>query len=81
MSEPRIQNLRKARAWVEECGGEIFPTFSSFEWFAREHRRELVQSGQFLPRPGRAGSLVGPDIERVVLDIVLREAQKRTEVA
>ena len=81
MNEPKIQNLRRARAWVEDSGGELFRTFSSWEWFAREHRAELIRSGEFFPRPGRAGSLVGPGIDRVVLEIVLREAQKHAEVA
>lgn len=72
-----VNNLRRARSWVKENGGDLFSTFSSFEWFARQHRGELLKSGQFFPRGGRGGSLVGPEIDRVVIDIIQREAQQQ----
>ncbi|NCC28542.1 MAG: hypothetical protein EOM22_10455 [Gammaproteobacteria bacterium] len=64
------------RQWVAANGGHIFGTFSSFEWFARRHRAELIASGQFIPRPGRGGSLCGPELAAKVLEILRREAQQ-----
>ena len=62
------------RAWVSEHALNIFPSHASFEWFIRRHRDALVASGQYIPRKGRGGAVVGPDIDRVVLDIMRREA-------
>ena len=68
-----LDNFRKASDWVSERGGDVFPTFASFQWFVRKHRLELVRSGQYLPRKGSAGALIGPELERVVLKIMSRE--------
>lgn len=76
----QVQNLRRARNWVEQSGGELFPTFSSFEWFTRTHRAALIRSGQFYPGGGRRGSLVGPEFDQVVLEILRQEAEQQ-EVA
>lgn len=72
-AKPSLTSFRSARIWVEEFGGDIFPTFASLEWFIRKHRKELVRSGQYLPRKGSAGALVGPRIEEVVISIITRE--------
>lgn len=71
----RLADFRTVRDWVEEHGGPIFPTYSSFEWFTRTHRARLVESGQYIVRKGSAGSLVGPDFERVVLEILREESR------
>ena len=77
----QVQNLRRARNWVKESGGELFQTFSSFEWFTRQHRAELIRSGQYFPGGGRRGSLVGPEFDEVVLTILRQEAEQQDEVA
>lgn len=74
----RLADFIPLREWAVQHGGATFPTFptfSSLEWFMRNHRPRLVQSGQLIIRRGSAGSLVGPGFERVVLDI-LREESK-----
>lgn len=68
-----LGDYRKARDWVDEYGGDVFPSFTSFEWFVRKHRQELVGSRQYLPRRGAAGALIGPGFEQVVVDILVRE--------
>ena len=70
---PCITEYSSARSWVDERGGSVFPSIDSFAWFVRKHRDELVQSGQYLPRKGSAGALVGPRIEEVVINILTRE--------
>ncbi len=69
-----LGDYRKARDWIDEHGGDVFPSFTSFEWFVRKHRDELVRSQQYFPRKGSAGGLVGPQIEQVVIDILSRES-------
>jgi hypothetical protein len=64
------------KAWVADKGGAIFKTFSSFEWFLRRHRSELIESGVFIPRPGPGGSLCGPGMAAKVIEILRREAQQ-----
>ena len=69
-----LGDYRKARDWIDEQGGDVFPSYASFEWFVRKHRDELVRSQQYFPRKGAAGALVGPQIEQVVIDILSRES-------
>ena len=71
-SNLKITDFRSARDFAAEEGGALFPTASSWEWFKRKYKRELLRSGQFISRRGRSGDLVGPDIHRVVLEIVRR---------
>ena len=61
MTEP-LSSFRPWREWVADDGGDVFPTLSSFEWFTRQHRARLVESGQLILRPGSAGNLVGPNL-------------------
>lgn len=72
---PCINEYSSARSWVDEHGGSVFPSFESFAWFVRKHREELIQSGQYLPRKGSAGALVGPRIEEIVINILTRESR------
>lgn len=70
---PCITEYSSARSWVDEHGGSVFPSFDSFAWFVRKHRDELIRSGQYLPRKGSAGALVGPRMGEVVINILTRE--------
>lgn len=71
---------RRATRWREESGGDVFPTQSAFEWFYRQHYRELVASGEFMPGIGRRGHLVGPGIDGVIITILRRETTARGDV-
>ena len=72
--EHSIADFRKAREWVSERGGDIFPTLGSLEWFIRTHRHELIRSGQLIVRRGSGGTLIGPEFDRVALQIIQRES-------
>ena len=69
-------DFKRARDWVAEEGGGIFPKFSSFEWFKRQHRDELVASGEIITRRGKGGDLVGPNFGRVAVEILQREQRE-----
>lgn len=73
----RLSDFTPWRHWVADAGGEVFKTHSAFEWFVRRHRARLVESGQFIQRSGSTGGLVGPDIDRVVLEILRAEGARR----
>jgi len=73
----RLADFKPWRVWVADDASPVFRTFSSFEWFVRCHRDRLVESGQLIPRSGPGGSLVGPRIDYVVLEI-MREEGART---
>ncbi|WP_295450611.1 hypothetical protein [uncultured Thiodictyon sp.] len=75
----RFSGYQPLRPWVSAYGGHIFSSFSAAEWFIRGHRAELVRSGQLIVRRGAAGSLVGPQFERVVLDILRGESLRTLE--
>jgi hypothetical protein len=77
----RIGDFKPWRAWVADDAISVFPTFASFEWFARKHRDRLVESGQYIPRPGSAGSLAGPRLGEVVLEILREEARQNSAEA
>lgn len=72
---------RKAREWVAEHGGDVFPTLGSFEWFVRNHRAELVAAGVLIVRRGACGSLVGPGFGEKAIEIMRRESQARAGAA
>jgi hypothetical protein len=72
----RVADYIPLRDWIADSGGAAFRTFSSCEWFIRRHRKELVQSGQFIIRKGSAGSLVGPRFGALVLEIMRRESRE-----
>jgi hypothetical protein len=69
------------RQWFQQHNPTAFKTEDSFEWFYRTHKDRLLRSGQYLPRTGRGGSMVGPRIESVIDEIftedALTEARKR----
>ncbi len=77
----RLLSFRPAREFIALDAPNVFPTQSSFEWFVRKHRARLVESGQLIVRTGSAGNLVGPDIERVVLEILREESAKESKAA
>lgn len=70
-------DFRKAREWVADCGGDLFPTFGSFEWFIRLHRDELLRSGELIVRRGSGGSLVGPNFGKVAIRILQQEMEQQ----
>ena len=67
--------------WAEENSGKgkVFNNRTAVDWFIRQHRAELIRSGQLIVRRGSAGSLVGPQFERVVLDILRGESLRTLE--
>lgn len=69
------RDFKRARDWVAEEGGGIFPKYSSFEWFKRQHREELIQSGELITRRGTGGDLVGPNFGRLAVEILQRDQQ------
>ena len=66
-------DFRRARDWVAQEGGAIFPTFGAYEWFKRNHRDELIQSGELITRRGAGGDLVGPNFGCLAVEILQRE--------
>ena len=65
------------RDYVESGSAKpLFATHASAEWFIRQHRPELVERGVYVPRGGRAGSLVSSEFADVALDIFRREAEE-----
>lgn len=68
-------DYKRARDWVAENGGDTFPTFSSFEWFLRQHRAELIASGEVIVRRGQVGTLIGPGFGRLAVEILKRQQE------
>lgn len=65
--------------WVDKHAGRVFETRSSVDWFVKQHRRELVEAGAYIPREGRAGSLVEVEkFSRAVIQILTRRALEKT---
>lgn len=77
----KLTDFRPVRHWIADEAGSVFKTFSSFEWFLRRHRGELIASGEFIPRNGAAGSLCGPGLGVKVLEILRREAQQTADAS
>jgi len=77
----KLSDYTPWREWVADDAGNVFKTFAAFEWFVRRHRDRLIESGQFIPRSGPGGSLVGPNIDRVVLQILREEGARASQAA
>ncbi|HPE80182.1 MAG TPA: hypothetical protein PKZ35_09245 [Gammaproteobacteria bacterium] len=77
ISSYNAADFRKHRDWVAEHGGDLFPTIGAFEWFVRQHRQELINSGELIVRRGPGGTLVGPNFGRLAITIVQRESRER----
>jgi len=67
------------QSWVAEQGGDIFPTKGALEWFVRQHRKELIESGELIIRRGAGGTLVGPGFGRLAVQILQRETKQIDE--
>lgn len=75
------EDLLPAREYQQTRGGAVFKTWSSFEWFVRCHRDELVAAGEYIPRRGPTGALVGPGFGRKAVEIMTRAAAPRERIA
>lgn len=61
--------------WLDRYAGPFFSTRSSFDWFVKRNRDELVEVGALIPRHGRSGSLVSVDrMPKAVIQILRRKA-------
>jgi hypothetical protein len=61
--------------WLDRYAGPFFATRSSFEWFVKRNRDELVEVGALIPRGGRSGSLVSIErMPKAVISILRRKA-------
>jgi hypothetical protein len=69
------------REWLTRTGNPVFPTRASLEWFLREHRQELIDSGEFLPGAGNRSHLLGPKFGALVVDVLRRKASERRPTA
>lgn len=72
-----LGQYRRARKWQRDNPSDIFPTWATLEWFIRQHRQELIASGQLIVRRGSSGTLLGPQFEHVVLDIMRRRSAEQ----
>jgi hypothetical protein len=82
----QLKTLVSTEEWRKDEASTVFPTKSSLEWFGRQHRERLIRAGAYLPRYGRAGSLVNPErmsaeVMAILAEQAGSEAQKRAEVA
>jgi len=64
----QLKSLVPSEHWRKSEAPHVFPTKASFEWFSRQHRDRLIEAGAYLPRAGRAGSLV--DSEKMSAEVM-----------
>ena len=68
--------------WLDRYAGPFFSTRSSFDWFIKRHRAELIEREALIPRAGRSGSLISTEaFPKAVIAILKREAQEKTRAA
>jgi hypothetical protein len=61
--------------WLDHHAGPFFQTRSSFDWFIKRNRDELIELGALIPRGGRSGSLVSVErMPKAVISILKRKA-------
>jgi hypothetical protein len=70
-----LAGYTKSGDWVDRFAGQFFQTRSSFDWFVKQNRRELIETGALIPRGGRSGSLVSIEkMPKAVIAILRRKA-------
>ncbi len=74
MTNSDLSQFQTARSWLAKRPNPIFRTMASLEWFIRQNRDELIQSGEMIVRRGSAGTLVGPGFDAVVMRILRRKS-------
>lgn len=73
-----LSKYQPAKIWWQKNAKGI----ANWEWFKRQNRVELVQSGALIIRAGRAGDLVHTDrIVPAVQRILEAESRKRIDTA
>jgi hypothetical protein len=70
-------DFTRPRLWRKKHGGDTFQTDGSLDWFIRQHKSELVDSGELIVRRGPGGTLLGPNFGRVAVKILQRETSGR----
>lgn len=75
---PDLSGFASVDEWLAKHAGPIFKSRSSLDWFIRVNRAELVTAGAFIPRAGRAGSLIAVQkFSAAVIQILQRQAMER----
>lgn len=76
--DANLAKYQPAKTWWQENATGI----GNWEWFKRQHLKELVESGALIIRRGRAGDLVHTDrIVPAVQKILEAESRKRVGAA
>lgn len=77
MASEKLTDFVQKYKWVAEGrGGSIFKTDSALEFFIKQHRDELVESGELILGSGRQVTLIGKDFDKVVLKIKRRISEE-----
>ena len=70
-----LKDFLRPGPWVEQHGGEMFKTVGAVNWMIRQHKQELVDSGELIIRRGPGGTWLGPGFGRIALEIIRRESR------
>lgn len=53
-----IADVMTLQDWREKYASHLFKNESQLQWFVRNHRRRLLESGAYIPGRGRRASMV-----------------------
>lgn len=70
MSDSGSDDLRRvmpAKEWREQFAATVFRTKPAWDWFKRDHRRELVEAGALFLGVGRSQDMV--HIDRIAAEV------------
>ena len=76
-ADKRLTQLRPLHEWFQfhrENGGKIFPTFSSLQWFIRQHRTTLIDSQVLIPSRGNRCTLVTSEFGFVIYELLFEKS-------
>jgi len=75
LKTPIPRSLKSLDRWLADGhGGDLIPDRSSLDWFIKKHRDHLIRSSALFPGRGRRPSVVGPNFDRVVADLLGAES-------
>jgi len=74
-----LQDLKVTRVWWDDHGHDVFRTYQSLVWFLREHKAELIASGDMFVGRGAKPTRLGPGAADSILKIMMRQSKADIE--
>ena len=74
----KLAEFVTTQEWLDAERGKSFDTSDKLDWFIRQHRAELIASGEFIPGRGARPSLLGPGFDTLAPRLLRRQGANQS---